>query len=202
MSYYHDIVTQKSFEELQRLQRLIRFVLIGGWAVYFYARALKSKDIDIIVGFDELPRLAEHYALSKNERLQKYEAVKGEVQIDIYLPHYSALGIPVEELLLHVQQHEGFTLLDPQYLTALKMHTCAERMRTPKGEKDFLDLIALLRGEYVHPEEVRHLLTTYHLEGALPSFLTLLGEHTQLPELDLNAHMFAKEKKHLLSAFM
>ena len=85
---------------------------------------------------------------------------------------------------------------------AVRMNGGSGFLRVLSSLQVILDLIALLRGEYVHPEEVRHLLTTYHLEGALQSFLTLLGEHTKLPELDLNAHMFAKEKKHLLSAFL
>ena len=201
MSYYHDIITQKSFGELQHLQRLIRFVLIGGWAVYFYARALKSKDIDILVDFDELPRLSEHYALSKNDRLKKYEAVKEEVQIDVYLPHYSTLGIPVEELLKHTRQMEGFTLVDPEYLAALKIHTCAERMRSPKGEKDLLDIVALLQSKHIRLEEVHHLLTAHRLEESLEAFLTLLSECTELSELGLNAHAFAKLKKCILTTF-
>src|SRR3990167_8592495 len=101
MEYYHDLVTQKSWEELTQLTKFLDFVLIGGWAVYLYTKTLKSKDIDIIVDFDQLKLLQEHYQLNKNERLKKYEAVKGEVQIDIYLPHFSALGIPVEELIKH-----------------------------------------------------------------------------------------------------
>ena len=49
MQYYHDIITEKSFEFLQELKKKFNFVLIGGWAVFLYARTLKSKDIDIIV---------------------------------------------------------------------------------------------------------------------------------------------------------
>ena len=48
MEYYHDLVTQKSWEELQQLRKIIDFVLIGGWATYLYTKTLKSKDIDII----------------------------------------------------------------------------------------------------------------------------------------------------------
>jgi hypothetical protein len=49
MAYYHDIITQKSWEELKTLNKELKFVLIGGWATYLYTRELKSKDIAILV---------------------------------------------------------------------------------------------------------------------------------------------------------
>ena len=78
----------------------------------------------------------------KNERLKKYEAVKGVVQIDIYLPHFSEIGIPVEVLLQQPNSIEGFTLLQPDYLLTLKIYTLGQRGRTAKGQKDFLDIIS------------------------------------------------------------
>ncbi len=45
MTYYHDLITKQSWEELQRLQKNIDFVLIGGWAIYLYTKALKSKAV-------------------------------------------------------------------------------------------------------------------------------------------------------------
>ena len=71
MAYYHDIITQKSWEELKILNKRIEFVIIGGWATYLYTRELKSKDIDIIVDYDNLGRLKEAYGVTKNERLKK-----------------------------------------------------------------------------------------------------------------------------------
>src|SRR3989338_3199496 len=98
MAYYHDLVTKQSWQELILLKKLIPFVLIGGWATYLYTKSLKSKDIDIIIDYPALSALKKFYDVHKNERLAKYEAVKGPVQIDIYLPHYSRLGIPAEEI--------------------------------------------------------------------------------------------------------
>ena len=144
MEYYHDLVTEKSWQELKYLSRSLNFVLIGGWAVYLYTRQLKSKDIDIIVDFNQLPVLEKNYALSKNDRLKKYEAVKEEVQIDVYLPHYSRLGLPVEDLLSRSQGLEGFKVLDADYLAVLKIFTLRQRGRSPKGGKDFLDIISLI----------------------------------------------------------
>jgi hypothetical protein len=36
MDYYHDLVTQMSWEELAALNKRLRFTLIGGWVVYLY----------------------------------------------------------------------------------------------------------------------------------------------------------------------
>ena len=55
-AYYPTIITQRSFEILQDLRRQFQFLLIGGWAVFLYTRALKSKDIDIVVEYEELGR--------------------------------------------------------------------------------------------------------------------------------------------------
>jgi hypothetical protein len=43
-----------------------------------HSKALKSKDIDIIVGYDELEKLKNDFSVFKNGRLKKYE-IKFEV---------------------------------------------------------------------------------------------------------------------------
>lgn len=97
--FWHDLITDKSFAFLQHLRSRFSFVLIGGWAVFLYAAALKSKDIDVIVAFEELARMREQFNLSKNERLQKYE-IQGEgFDVDIYVPHWSFLGLPPDFVL-------------------------------------------------------------------------------------------------------
>jgi len=173
----------------------VDFVLIGGWAVYFYAKTLKSKDIDLLVNFDQLPRLGKLYALSKNERLKKYEAIKDELQIDIYLPHYSVLGIPVEKLLSQVKLVEGFKLLSPDYLLALKFYTLSQRGRTPKGRKDFLDAVSLIRNDPSLLSKARKLVESYGFGSGWETFTALLKENLDLPELDFNRHQFAKFKE-------
>lgn len=201
MPFYHDLVTERSWAELQALPKKIEFILIGGWAVYLYTQALKSKDIDLIVEFPQLSTLAKLYALSKNERLKKYEAVKGEVQIDLYLPHYSELGIPVHILREHPRELEGFTLLHPTYLLALKLYTLSQRARTPKGEKDLFDCLALIRSGVADLQEVHILLKTYGLLRTKQTFLDLLQERREVPELDLNARHLARLKKKILAVF-
>jgi len=68
MEYYHDLITEKSFKILQDLKREFDFILIGGWAIFLYTKALKSKDIDIIVDYDELEKFKKEFDIVKNER--------------------------------------------------------------------------------------------------------------------------------------
>lgn len=199
MNYYHNLVVEKSWQELQALQKTVEFILIGGWAIYLYTRALKSKDIDIIVDFDQLAKLEKHYGLNKNSRLKKYEARKDEVQIDIYLPYYSQIGIPVEELIPHTASLEGFTVLKPDYLLALKIYTLSRRGRTPKGRKDFIDSISLLNSNIISWDQFQKIIVRYKLAKTLNNFIDYLKEHFEIPELRLNKHHFAKLKKNLLT---
>ena len=98
MEFYHNLITDKSFKILQDLRKKFDFILIGGWAVFLYTKSLKSKDIDIILDYDELEKIRKEFNLFKNERLKKYEIKIDEVDVDIYLPFFSKLGMPVEEI--------------------------------------------------------------------------------------------------------
>lgn len=97
--YYQEIVTQASWDLFIKLKEEISCLLIGGWAVYLWTNALKSKDIDIIVDFPALNILKQKYDVYKNEHLRKYEIKKQGIDIDIYVPYYSVLALPVEEIL-------------------------------------------------------------------------------------------------------
>ncbi len=200
MPYYHDIITDQSWQELTLLNKLIPFVLIGGWATYLYTKTLKSKDIDIAVDYPALSQLKDAYDVHKNDRLHKYEAVKGPVAIDIYLPHYSKIGIPVGEIIKQSSMIDGFSVVDPDLLFTLKMITLNERGRTPKGRKDFLDLLALAHAGICNTDMITRLLSGYHQPAVAASFKTFLDETTNAPELNLNTHAYAKLKKILLKS--
>src|SRR3989339_2107242 len=106
--FYQQFLTDKSFTILSSLKKQFKFTLIGGWAVYFYSQSLKSKDIDMIVDFSQLEQFKKEFTIEKNERLKKYQIKIEEIDIDIYLPFYSNLGIPVEEIKNYTQSREGF----------------------------------------------------------------------------------------------
>lgn len=125
--------------------------------------------------------------------------MKGQVQIDVYLPHYSELGIPVQLLREKTRELEGFTLLAPDYLLALKIYILSQRARTPKGEKDFIDCLALLQSGVSDLKEVTTILKAHGLSESKDAFLKLLDEYRELPELDLNPHPLARLKKRILT---
>ncbi len=194
MDYYRDIVTEKSWKILQTLHKDCSFVLIGGWAVWLYTHAFKSKDIDIIVDMETLTKLKTKFPVTKNNRLFKYEVVLGEVQIDVYVPFWSHLGIPAEDIQSQKMTVEGFSVPPPETLVILKQVAYAARMGSSKGHKDFLDIISLIslpqfRWDYYQTQTQQPLVT---------QLTTVLSHTTHIPELSLNSHQFAKLKKEWL----
>jgi hypothetical protein len=200
MAYYHDLITEQSFAELKKLKTRFPFVLIGGWATYFYTHGLKSKDIDIIVAYETLPLIRKHYDCMKNDRLKKYEAVRGSVQIDIYLPHYSKLGIPVEDLLTQTRGMEGFTLLELPHLIALKIHTLRARGHSAKGMKDFLDILSLMRLPDADLHAVRSVIDQYELSDDWTAFLAFFRERSEASEIGLSKHAYARLRNQIEEA--
>jgi len=99
MVFYRDSVTESSWQLLQELKRQFKFCLIGGWAVWLYTQQLKSKDIDMVIDLGQLSKLRQKYDLVKNERLKKHQFRRGEVEVDVYTPYYSNLGIKAEKIL-------------------------------------------------------------------------------------------------------
>jgi hypothetical protein len=97
VNYWHTLLTEKNWKVLQRIKKEFDFILIGGWAIYLYSRMHKSKGIDIIV----------------DEKLRKYEIKVDEIDIDIYVPFYSRLTIPAEELIKHVLPFRVLRLCSP-----------------------------------------------------------------------------------------
>lgn len=199
MDYYRDQVTQESWTLLIRLSKTHQFILIGGWAVWLYTKQLKSKDIDIILSFDELPRFRKNFEVVKNDRLFKYESRKGMVQIDIYVPYYSRIGLPVEIVQKHTKSLDGFCVPSLPVLLILKQVAYEARKGSSKGKKDLIDIIALLSQTDFDWDEYLMLLT-HAPPNTKQQLQTILASQTQLPELELNRHVFARLKKKWLMA--
>lgn len=197
MNYYHDIITEKSWKKLQELKRNHEFILIGGWAVYLHTRGLKSRDIDFICDYKELEKLKDEYELIKNDRLKKYEVHAGEFDIDIYVPFFSELGLPVHDLQKMTQSIDGITVLAPEALLILKQNAYAARAHSAKGEKDKIDIIALLQ-ESVNLKKYKTLLKKFDMKKHLDDLKKIIEHTRQVQELDLHEHKFAKLKNRIL----
>lgn len=198
MTYYHDIMTEKSWKFLQKMKRRYKFILIGGWAVHCYTKALKSKDIDIICDYETLQKLKTDYELIKNERLKKYEVHQGEFDIDIYVPFFSELGLPVEDLQKMTNIKEGFILITSEALLILKQKAHRDRAQSLKGEKDKIDIISLLYNG-IDIKKYKTLIKKYGLKDYLSELKILLQKTHAVPELNLKDHTFAKWKRKIIN---
>ncbi len=194
--YWHNTITDKSFQALIKLNQKFEFILIGGWAVYFYTHQLKSKDIDIIVDYSQLGKLKEKYPVRKNDRLKKYEINWGEFDIDIYLPHYSNLGCPIEKVIAETQKREGFVVPKIEVLLALKLFAYSERKNSIKGKKDKIDIFSILSTVEIDWEWFRKFGQNFSLD-LQAELKQILQATRQVPELNLNAQKMAKLKKGL-----
>jgi hypothetical protein len=196
--FYHDLVTEKSFKVLQDLKKKFDFILIGGWAIYLYTKALKSKDIDIIIDYNELEKFKREFEIFKNERLKKYEIKIEEIDIDIYLPYFSDLKFPLEKIKDHIQSIEGFKVPIPEILLILKVATYFERRGTTKGEKDFLDIFILIKNEKINWQKYKELIENYQLKEINQKFKEIISSAKSIPQLNLLNHQISRLKKKIL----
>lgn len=199
MEYYHGLITQKSFDLLKSLRKSYDFILIGGWAVWFYTKALKSKDIDLVVEYDTLEKLRLVYPVVKNDRLKKYEVKLEGVDVDLYLPFYSDPGIPAQDISKFAADVEGFKLPTTEVLFILKQVAMASRLGSLKGEKDKIDLWSLIKTGVVNWQAYRELIVTYKNEELIKSLHSLLEDTKSVRGLGLHEGNIIKLKEYVKS---
>lgn len=196
--YYQDTITDESFVLLSKLNQQIDLLLIGGWAVWLYTKSLKSKDVDFIIDYSVLSFLQSKFPVFKNERLKKYELIEGRVSVDIYLPHFSFIGIKIEELSKYKTRKSGFTILTKEALLLTKQTAYKSRFASAKGQKDKVDILSLILLPDFDFQAYQELLKTYGLTEYLVYLKKILNETHEFKELGLNAHAFAILKKRLM----
>lgn len=200
--FWSNTITQKSWEILLSLKKLpFDFILIGGWAAYLWTRAHKSKDIDIIISdFKALDYLKQNYDLRKNEHLRKYEIKIGEIDIDIYLAFFSKFVIPIEDLKDYSTKIEGINVVIPEAFLILKQAAEIDRRGSIKGNKDAIDILALLLNTKINFVLYRSLLKKYKLNHMLNDLVQLIRafDSGNLLYLGLNPREFKLKKENLL----
>jgi hypothetical protein len=161
---WREDVVDRSWTVLMHLHELSRFVLIGGWAVYFWTRKLKSRDVDLCIDQDNFYRLQgelqkENVFVTRNPRLRKYEAKFGDVEVHIYASFQSDLAVPVRVLLENrwFANIEGHDVTIPEALLLLKSQAAKDRWSGEKGLKDRVDLLSLLLYSDWKPELLKEL---------------------------------------------
>lgn len=171
---WREEIVEKSWEVLLDLKGLGEFILIGGWAVYLWARKLKSRDIDVYLDQDSFYRLQGQLSqrgipVRKNPRLRKFEAIITGVDVDIYTPFLSRLVIPCADVFRDrlFSVVEGFNVAIPEALLLLKAQVAGERWNSEKGLKDRVDIISLLAFVDVKAQAMKALAEKYDGEGKL-----------------------------------
>src|SRR3989344_5457311 len=191
MDYWNDIITEKSWNVLQKIRKLpINFILIGGWAAYLWTKLHKSKDIDIIVkDFNALKYLKDNYDLRKNDRLKKYEIKIEDIDIDIYIPHYSKIAIPIEEIK-NITKIQNFNVVSPEILLILKQGAEKDRENSIKGLKDRVDIVTLLLFSEINFKKYRELLEKFKLTDFRERLKKILINFKDIKYLNLNPREF------------
>jgi len=153
---------------LGELRRFADFVLIGGWGVYLWTRKLKSRDIDVYIDQENFYKLQSDltlrgYALKRNVRLMKFEALISDVEVDIYTPFMSKLVIPCSDVFDRklYSMIEGFKVAVPEVLLLLKAQAAKDRWHAEKGLKDRVDIISLLKFADVKRDVLDQVLKEY-----------------------------------------
>lgn len=200
--FWHESLTEESWKKLQKMSREMELTVIGGWAVWLWTKQHKSKDIDIIVDFQELTKLKEKYSLDKNDRLKKYEIKMGEFDVDIYVPFYSRLALPIEDLLKEKVKIEGINTIPSEALLILKQGAEIDRRGTIKGQKDEIDILTILIYAPIDFKKYFALLAKNKKENyakELIEEITRFNPQDSEKYLGVNYLGFSKKKKELLS---
>ncbi|MBM3199885.1 hypothetical protein FJZ53_03020 [Candidatus Woesearchaeota archaeon] len=201
MEFWNSILTEKSWNILVELNKdSFDFILIGGWAAYLWTSLHKSKDVDIVLeDLKTLDYLKKKYGLKKNDNLKKYEIQFEEIDVDIYVPFYSKLAIPVEDIKKYATKIKGLKVVKPEALLILKQGAELERKESVKGDKDRIDIMTLLIYSEVSFKEYESLLKLYELEHYLPRLKTIIKTFKDIQYLNLNPRQFKLKKEQILT---
>jgi len=171
---WRDDAIERSWQVLRRLRELADFVVIGGWGVYFWAKKLKSRDIDIYIDQEnfyalQAEALSGGFTVKRNPRLKKFEVLMDGVEVDIYTPFMCNLVVPCADVFREnlVSNIEGFDVAAPEVLLLLKAQAAGERWHAEKGMKDRADIISLLAFVDIKFRLLKQLLKKYDVGAPL-----------------------------------
>lgn len=199
MEFWNEIILEKSWNVLQKISKEFHFVLIGGWAVYLWTNSQKSEDVDIIIEYETLDYLKRNYILKKNDHLKEYEIVIDEIDIDIYLPYFSDLGIPVEEIINYRTKVKGFETLPPELLLILKQRAELDRRDSAKGEKDKVDILNLLIRLDINWRRYKEFLKKYNLQEYKKELVHIIKTFDMLEYIGMNPREYKLWKRNVLN---
>ncbi len=200
MEFWSSLLTEKSWSLLKELSKKdFQFIVIGGWAAYLWTKLHKSKDIDIIApDFKGLEYLKKNYDLRKNDSLKKYEIKFEEIDVDIYVPYYSRLALPIEEIKSHATKIENIQVASPEVLLILKQGAELDREDSVKGSKDRIDIMALLLFSEIDFKKYNYLLEKHKLKHYSDRLFSIISNFDDIKYINLNPREFKLKKRELL----
>ena len=200
MEFWNSEITNDSWNELLVLSRTYNFILIGEWAIYLYTKLHKSRDIDIVVDYDQFWVLSKDFQLRKNPSVRRYEIKFRKFDIYIYTPFYSRLTVPVQDLINNFTIIENIKVSKIEELLILKLGAFDERVDSIKGQKDRLDIAGLVFYSSVDYARFTELLNKYEKRVYYKLLMNAVGniDPRLLQYLNLNESTYAKMKKKAL----
>ncbi len=200
MEFWNSELTEKSRNLLKEIQKKpFRFIVIGGWAAYLWTKTHKSKDIDIIIpDFKDLNYLKDNYDLIKNDNLKKYEIKFGEIDLDIYIPYYSKLTLPLEDIKDETTKIENMEVVNPEILLILKQGAEIDREKSAKGLKDRIDIMTLILFSEINFEKYFKKLKKHDLVHLSLRLEKIITNFKEIKYLELNSHEFKLKKQKIL----
>ena len=198
--FWNSLLTEKSWNLLKGISKEpFKFIVIGGWAAYLWTKLHKSKDIDIVLmDLKDLEYLKLKYNLKKNDNLKKYEIVFDDIDLGIYVPYFSELAIPVEDIKNYITKVDGFNVVKPEVLLILKQGAELQRNESVKGEKDRIDIITILFFSDVNFKEYFSLLEKYNLKKFGVRLRSIINNFKEYTYLNLNPRELKLKKKEIL----
>lgn len=200
MEFWNSEITNDSWNELLVLSRTYNFILIGEWAIYLYTKLHKSRDIDIVVDYDQFWILSKDFQLRKNPSVRRYEIKFRKFDIDVYTPFYSRLTVPVQDLINNFTIIENIKVPKIEELLILKLGAFDERVDSIKGQKDRLDIAGLVFYSSMDYARFTELLNKYEKRVYYKLLMNAVGniDPRLLQYLNLNESTYAKIKKKAL----
>ena len=200
MEFWNETSTQKSWNILLNLKKAeFSFILIGGWAAYLWTKKHKSKDIDIALeDIKDIDILKGSYDLRKNDNLKKYEIKIDEIDVDIYVPYYSSLAVPVEDLKKYSTVIQGIKVVAPEMLLLLKQGAELDRKDSVKGLKDRVDVMTLLCCCDIDFNKYSEMLDKYGKKEFFTRLKEIVNSFKEIKYLDLNPREFKLRKKEIV----
>ncbi|MCK4521533.1 MAG: hypothetical protein KAU20_03085 [Nanoarchaeota archaeon] len=200
MEFWNSALTEKSWKILQGLkEKNFDFIVIGGWAAYLWTKLHKSKDIDIIIkNFEDLAILKKEYNLIKNDNLKRYEIKIEEIDIDIYVPFFSELTMPVDDIKNYTAKIQNFDVINAEILLILKQGAEHDREKSVKGEKDRIDIITLLFYADINFKKYFELLKKFNLEYLYERLKGILSNFKEIKYINMNPRKFKLKKQEIM----